>query len=146
LRARNTAPVHPATSRAKSPRNLGVGAVIVESFERIHRPNLASMGVLPLQLPEGTTLDSLKLKGNERVTIVGIDKLTPRGDVNLDDGTVLSIQTRCRIDTNLEMTYFRAGGIPVFVTRKIVDGTSNLDRTGRQAVAGCRDGDERKRT
>src|SRR5262249_3467146 len=45
---------------AKSPRNLGVGAVIAESFERIHRANLASMGVLPLQLPEGTTLDSLR--------------------------------------------------------------------------------------
>ena len=110
---------------AKSPRNLGVGAVIAESFERIHRANLASMGVLPLQLPEGTTLDGLKLKGNERVTIEGIDKLTPRCEVNLrierDDGTAQNIKTRCRIDTNLEMTYFRAGGIPVFVTRKLVE-------------------------
>jgi aconitate hydratase len=110
---------------AKSPRNLGVGAVIAESFERIHRANLASMGVLPLQLPEGTTLDGLKLTGNERVTIEGMDKLTPRSDVTLhierDDGTTSHIKTRCRIDTNLEMTYFRAGGIPVFVTRKIVE-------------------------
>jgi aconitate hydratase len=110
---------------AKSPRNLGVGAVIAESFERIHRANLASMGVLPLQLPEETTLDGLKLTGSERVTIEGMDKLMPRSDVILhierDDGTRSDIKTRCRIDTNLEMTYFRAGGIPVFVTRKIVE-------------------------
>ena len=113
---------------AKSPRNLGVGAVIAESFERIHRANLASMGVLPLQLPEGTTLDGLKLKGNEKVTIKGMDSLTPRCDVNVhierDDGTALDLQTRCRIDTNLEMAYFRAGGIPVFVTRKIIEGAA----------------------
>ena len=57
--------------------------------------------------------------------IEGIDKLTPRCEVNLrierDDGTAQNIKTRCRIDTNLEMTYFRAGGIPVFVTRKLVE-------------------------
>src|SRR5262249_35293389 len=107
----------------------------VESFERIHRANLASMGVLPLQLPQGTTLDTLKLKGNERVTVVGIDKLAPRGEVSVlierDDGTKSTIQARCRIDTNLEMTYFRAGGIPVFVTRKIVESTANDARTAR---------------
>jgi aconitate hydratase A / 2-methylisocitrate dehydratase len=110
---------------AKSPRNLGVGAVVAESFERIHRANLASMGVLPLQLPEAATLDSLNLKGNELITIEGIDKLEPRCDVTLliqrDDGTTISIKTRCRIDTNLEMAYFRAGGIPVYVTRKVVE-------------------------
>jgi aconitate hydratase len=121
---------------AKSPRNLGVGAVIAESFERIHRANLASMGVLPLQLPEGTTLDSLKLKGNELVTIEGMDKLTPRCNVTVKiergDGTSSMIQTRCRIDTNLEMTYFRAGGIPVFVTRKIIEAASHSDASGRR--------------
>jgi aconitate hydratase len=110
--------------------------VIAESFERIHRANLASMGVLPLQLPPGTTLDSLKLKGNELVTIEGMDKLAPRCNVTLkierDDGTALAIQTRCRIDTNLEMTYFRAGGIPVFVTRKIIEAASDSDASGRR--------------
>src|SRR5262249_61178600 len=123
----------------KSPRNLGVGAVIAESFERIHRANLASMGVLPLQLPEGTTLDSLKLKGNEKVTIEGMDKLTPRCNVGVhierEDGTALAIQTRCRIDTNLEMTYFRAGGIPVFVTRRIIDAAVDRDAAGRRQDA-----------
>ena len=121
---------------AKSPRNLGVGAVIAESFERIHRANLASMGVLPLQLPEGMTLDNVKLKGNEKVTIEGMDRLTPRCSVSVhierDDGTVLVIQTRCRIDTNLEMTYFRAGGIPVYVTRKIIEVAGNDNETGRR--------------
>jgi len=113
---------------AKSPRNLGVSAVIVESFERIHRANLASMGVLPLQLPEGTTLATLKLKGNEKVTILGVDELTPRCDVNVriesDDGTSRNITTRCRVDTGLEMAYFRAGGIPAFVTRQIINAAS----------------------
>jgi aconitate hydratase A / 2-methylisocitrate dehydratase len=125
---------------AKSPRNLGVGAVIAESFERIHRANLASMGVLPLQLPEGVTLESLKLKGNETVTIKGMDKLTPRCDVNLhierDDGTASDIQTRCRIDTNLEMTYFRAGGIPVFVTRKIIEAAGNDNEVDQRQTMG----------
>jgi aconitate hydratase len=125
---------------AKSPRNLGVGAVIAESFERIHRANLASMGVLPLQLPEGTTLEGLALKGNETITIKGLDKLTPRCDVNLhierDDGAALDIQTRCRIDTNLEMTYFRAGGIPVFVTRKIIEVAGNDNEVGRRQTVG----------
>jgi aconitate hydratase len=115
-----------------------VGAVISESFERIHRANLASMGVLPLQLPEGTTLDTLKLKGNEKVTIKGMDKLTPRCDVTLhierDDGTALDIKTRCRIDTNLEMTYFRAGGIPVFVTRKIIEVAGNDNTVSGRAT------------
>jgi len=124
---------------AKSPRNLGVGAVIAESFERIHRANLASMGVLPLQLPGGTTLDTLKLKGNELVSIEGMDKLTPRCNVTLkierDDGTAFAVQTRCRIDTNLEMTYFRAGGIPVFVTRKIIETVSHAGASSpRQSV------------
>jgi aconitate hydratase A / 2-methylisocitrate dehydratase len=94
------------------------------------------MGVLPLQLPLGTTLDSLKLKGNELVTIEGMETLTPRCNVTLkierDDGTASTIQTRCRIDTNLEMTYFRAGGIPVFVTRKIIEAVS---KRGADALA-----------
>ena len=85
-------------------------------------------------LPEGTTLDSLKLKGNELVTIEGMDKLTPRCNVTVkierDDGTSSVIQTRCRIDTNLEMTYFLAGGIPVFVTRKIIEAAN--DASGRR--------------
>jgi aconitate hydratase len=70
-----------------------------------------------------------------------MDKLTPRCDVILhierDDGTASDIKARCRIDTNLEMTYFRAGGIPVFVTRKIIEAAGNDNKVGqRQTVGG----------
>ena len=102
---------------------LGVRAVIAESFERIHRSNLVGMGVLPLQFEDGCGANTLGLDGSETYTIDGVADLTPRQDVIVKvtkaDGTVMSLNTRCRIDTYNELEYFRAGGILPFVLRKL---------------------------
>ena len=102
---------------------LGVQAVIAGSFERIHRSNLIGMGVLPLEFEEGTSWQSLGLKGDETVTITGIDALTPRAEVEVKikraDGTELSANTRLRIDTENELDYYRNGGILHYVLRNL---------------------------
>jgi len=107
---------------AKGTRLLGVRAVIVESFERIHRSNLVGMGVLPLQFKDGATRQSLGLTGEETFDIVGIaDGLKPRGDVacriHRPDGATEEIALLCRIDTADELEYFRHGGILHYVLR-----------------------------
>src|SRR3954462_2252525 len=82
---------------------LGVRAVIAESFERIHRSNLIGMGVLPLQLADGETLDSLGLDGSETFTITSVAEIQPRQDVEVHvaraDGSAARFTARCRIDT-----------------------------------------------
>ncbi|HUG46173.1 MAG TPA: aconitate hydratase AcnA [Sphingomicrobium sp.] len=102
---------------------LGVRAVIVESFERIHRSNLVGMGVLPLQFREGDSAESLGLKGEEKYTITGIAGLKPRQDVEVqvvrDSGEEFSFTARCRIDTYNELEYFNAGGILHYVLRRL---------------------------
>jgi len=103
---------------------LGVKAVIVESFERIHRSNLVGMGVLPLQFKDGVTRASLKLDGSETYDITGIaDGITPRMDVactiNRADGSSESITLMCRIDTEDEVEYYRHGGILQYVLRNL---------------------------
>jgi aconitate hydratase len=109
---------------AKGTRLLGVGAVIVESFERIHRSNLVGMGVLPLQFKDGQNRETLGLKGTETVDITGIaDGITPRMDVpckiTYADGSVKEITLLCRIDTADEVDYYRHGGILQYVLRNI---------------------------
>jgi aconitate hydratase len=108
---------------AKGTNLLGVRAVIVESFERIHRSNLVGMGVLPLQFIEGTDRKTLKLDGSETFTIIGVADLKPREDVRVTltraDGTVETFQTKCRIDTANELEYFLNGGILHYVLRKL---------------------------
>ena len=112
---------------AKGTALLGVTAVIVESFERIHRSNLIGMGVLPLQFPEGEDADSLGLTGTEVFDITGIEALnegtTPR-TVHVraarEDGSAIEFDARVRIDTPGEADYFRNGGILQHVLRSLV--------------------------
>lgn len=108
---------------AKGTRLLGVRAVIVESFERIHRSNLVGMGVLPLQFPEGVTRDTLGLTGDETFTIHGVAGLKPRQMVSVQvaraDGTSFTFEALCRIDTVNELDYFLNGGILQYVLRKL---------------------------
>ncbi|MGX6642157.1 aconitate hydratase AcnA [Legionella pneumophila] len=108
---------------AKGTNLLGVKAVITESFERIHRSNLIGMGILPLQFKEGTTRKTLKLDGNERISIEISDKLTPGAMVPVtierQDGGIEKIETLCRIDTADELEYYKNGGILQYVLRKI---------------------------
>jgi aconitate hydratase len=108
---------------AKGTNLLGVKAVIVESFERIHRSNLVGMGVLPLQFKDGETRNSLGLTGDDRFTITGVASLTPRQDVTVNvirkDGSTFSFAALCRIDTANEIEYFLNGGILPYVLRKL---------------------------
>nr|MDQ3624307.1 aconitate hydratase [Verrucomicrobiota bacterium] len=110
---------------AKGPKLLGIHAVIAESFERIHRSNLVGMGVLPLQYPEGTSAQSLALEGSETFDLLGLnDGLQPMSDVTLvihrPDGTEEKITLRSRIDTAMEVDYFRHGGILPYVLRELL--------------------------
>ncbi len=108
---------------AKGTNLLGVRAVIVESFERIHRSNLVGMGVLPLQFKDGDTRTSLGLTGDDSFTILGVATLKPRQDVEVKvtrpDGTSFIFTALCRIDTANEVEYFMNGGILQYVLRKL---------------------------
>jgi len=108
---------------AKGTNLLGVRAVIVESFERIHRSNLVGMGVLPLQFADGVTRQTLGLTGDETFTIRNVAELRPRQDVEVEltraDGSTETFLTRCRIDTVNELEYFLNGGILHYVLRKL---------------------------
>ncbi|MBK1663075.1 aconitate hydratase 1 [Rhodospirillum rubrum] len=108
---------------AKGTNLLGVKAVIVESFERIHRSNLVGMGVLPLQFKEGTDRKTLGFDGTETFEIRGVAALKPRQDVSVEvtraDGARLSFDALCRIDTLDELDYFRNGGILQYVLRNL---------------------------
>ena len=102
---------------------LGVKAVIAESFERIHRSNLIGMGVLPLELNDGDSWQSLGLKGSETVTIENIADLKPRGTldvtVTFPDGQTKTVTANVRIDTDNEHEYFKNGGILHYVLRNL---------------------------
>ena len=108
---------------AKGTNLLGVKAVIVESFERIHRSNLVGMGVLPLQFQDGDTRETLGLTGDDSFTIEGIADLKPRQQVTVKviraDGTTFNFEALCRIDTANEIEYFMNGGILHYVLRKL---------------------------
>ncbi|MEZ5743754.1 MAG: aconitate hydratase AcnA [Sphingomonadaceae bacterium] len=108
---------------AKGTNLLGVRAVIVESFERIHRSNLVGMGVLPLQFKDGDTRETLSLSGDDSFTIRGLADLKPQQDVTVDvtraDGSTFSFTAACRIDTANEMEYYKNGGILHYVLRKL---------------------------
>ncbi|GGD99945.1 aconitate hydratase [Tsuneonella deserti] len=108
---------------AKGTNLLGVRAVIVESFERIHRSNLVGMGVLPLQFREGESRQTLKLTGDDTFTIRGLAEIKPQQDVEVEvtraDGSTFTFTARCRIDTANELEYFANGGILHYVLRKL---------------------------
>jgi aconitate hydratase len=113
---------------AKGPALLGVRAVIAESFERIHRSNLVGMGILPLEFAPGQSSESLGLSGEEVFHIQGIETLVQaqrtRAPVQVTahrpDGSSLSFQAVCRIDTPQEIQYYRNGGILPYVLRQLL--------------------------
>jgi aconitate hydratase len=110
---------------AKGTLLLGVKAVIVESFERIHRSNLVGMGVLPLQFKDGVSRQTLKLTGAETLDIIGVEAgLKPRMELTLrihdEGGGVREEPLICRIDTLDEVEYFRHGGILQYVLRGLL--------------------------
>ncbi|UOF01054.1 aconitate hydratase AcnA [Bdellovibrio reynosensis] len=110
---------------AKGTRLLGVKAVIAESFERIHRSNLIGMGVLPLQFHSGVDRKSLKIDGTETIDLVGIEEgMQAQQDLKLvitnKDGHKHEIKVRSRIDTAVELEYYKNGGILHYVLRKLM--------------------------
>ncbi len=108
---------------AKGTNLLGVRAVIAESYERIHRSNLVGMGVIPFVFAEETSWEKLGLKGDETVSIEGLETLKPRAKVNAKvtfaDGSVKEVPLLCRIDTLDELEYFKNGGILQYVLRDL---------------------------
>jgi len=111
---------------AKGTLLLGIRAVIATSYERIHRSNLVGMGVLPLQFLDGQSAQSLGLTGEEFIDIPSLsDQLQPRSQVNVVatklDGTKQSFEALVRIDTPVEIDYYRNGGILPTVLRKLAE-------------------------
>ncbi len=109
---------------AKGSLLLGVRAVIVQSFERIHRSNLIGMGVMPLVFEEGTSWQSLGMKGDEQVTIRGLHgEIKPHqrliAEIVAGNGTLKRVPLICRIDTLDELDYFKNGGILQYVLRQL---------------------------
>ncbi|MEC8404645.1 MAG: aconitate hydratase, partial [Verrucomicrobiota bacterium] len=110
---------------AKGTALLGVRAVVAKSFERIHRSNLIGMGVLPLQFSEGVSDETLGLNGSEVFSISGLsDEVLPGASIPLTikrvDGRTETIDLTLRIDTSIEVDYYRHGGILQYVLRDII--------------------------
>ncbi|MCW1876624.1 aconitate hydratase AcnA [Erwinia sp. INIA-01] len=109
---------------AKGPRLQGVRVVIAESFERIHRSNLIGMGILPLEFPQGVTRKTLKLTGDELIDVADLQQLKPGTTVKVtltrSDGSKDVLDTRCRIDTGNELTYYQNDGILHYVIRNML--------------------------
>jgi aconitate hydratase len=108
---------------AKGTALLGVKAVIAESFERIHRSNLVGMGVIPFEFTGGDNRTTLGLKGDETVSISGLDTIKPLQDVtatiSYGDGKTKDITIKCRIDTAVEIEYIENGGVLHYVLRNL---------------------------
>ena len=109
---------------AKGTQLLGVKAVIARSFERIHRSNLVGMAVLPLQFTGNDSAASLGLRGDETFDLLGLDDIQPLQDATLvihrTDGTTTEVPLLLRIDTPIEVDYFRHGGILPYVLRQLL--------------------------
>jgi aconitate hydratase len=110
---------------AKGTRLLGVKAVVAASFERIHRSNLVGMGVLPLQFAEGTNAQTLGLDGSETYAVTGLSEAIQPGqmvalEISRNNGKRESIPVKLRIDTPIEIDYYRHGGILPFVLRELM--------------------------
>lgn len=108
---------------AKGTLLLGVKAVIATSFERIHRSNLVGMGVLPLTFPEGENAESIGLDGTEEISIPSSGELEPLSEIVVSarkaDGSVVSFPATVRLDTPVDVEYYRNGGILQTVLRKL---------------------------
>jgi aconitate hydratase len=123
---------------AKGTRLLGVRAVIASSFERIHRSNLVGMGVLPCQLPAGTTWRTLALRGDERFDLLGLhDAIKPRAGVRLritrPDGSSQEVALVLRLDTEAEVSYAARGGILPYITDQMKAMTPAVDLAEEQS-------------
>jgi aconitate hydratase len=109
---------------AKGTQLLGVKAVIVRSFERIHRSNLVGMGVLPLQFTGSDSAQSLGLKGDETVDVLGLDDIRPQQELTLvirsPSGAEKRVTVKSRIDTAIEVDYYKHGGILPYVLRELM--------------------------
>jgi aconitate hydratase len=110
---------------AKGTLLLGVRAIIAQSFERIHRANLVGMGVLPLEFMPGQSVTSLGLKGDEKYDILDLDQhLEPGSTLHVraqgDEGRIIEFSVRARLDTPIEVQYYRHGGILHFVLREML--------------------------
>jgi aconitate hydratase len=109
---------------AKGTQLLGVKAVITRSFERIHRSNLVGMGVLPLQFTGADSAQTLGIKGDETIDVLGLDDIHPQQELRLlirrGDGTQTEIKVKSRIDTAIEVDYYKHGGILPYVLRELV--------------------------
>jgi len=109
---------------AKGTQLLGVQAVIARSFERIHRSNLVGMGVLPLQFTGSDSAQSLGLKGDETVDVLGLDDIRPQQELTLvvtrTDGSKQELRVKSRIETAIEVDYYRHGGILPYVLRELI--------------------------
>jgi aconitate hydratase len=109
---------------AKGTQLLGVKAVVARSFERIHRSNLVGMGVLPLQFKGSDSAQSLGIKGDEIFDIVGLNDIKPQQDITLvikrKDGSKQEVKLLSRIDTAIEVDYYKHGGILPYVLRELV--------------------------
>jgi len=105
---------------------LGIKIVLAESYERIHRSNLVGMGVLPLQYKSGETADKLGLLGKEIFTVTGISKdIKPLKMIDItaknEKGELLKFQAIARLDSNIEIEYYRNGGILQYVLRQFLE-------------------------
>ncbi len=107
---------------AKGTRLLGVKAVIAESFERIHRSNLIGMGVLPLEFMNNENKNDLNILGDESLSIFGLSQLKPGAILicKITSKETKSVNLKCRIDTNKELEYYKAGGILNYVLKEII--------------------------
>jgi aconitate hydratase len=109
---------------AKGTQLLGIRAVVARSFERIHRSNLVGMGVLPLQFKGNDTWQSLQLDGSEFVDVIPDPELRPQSDAQVviirKDGSRRELTVTLRIDTAIEVQYYRHGGILPFVLRQLL--------------------------
>ncbi|NDF04773.1 MAG: aconitate hydratase, partial [Betaproteobacteria bacterium] len=109
---------------AKGTQLLGVRAVIARSFERIHRSNLVGMGVLPLQFKGSDSAQSLNLEGSELFDIEVPAQLHPQQDLSVvvtrKDGSKQTVVVLCRIDTPIEVDYYKHGGILPYVLRELM--------------------------
>jgi aconitate hydratase len=109
---------------AKGTQLLGVKAVVARSFERIHRSNLVGMGVLPLQFMGADSAQSLDLKGDEVIDVVGVDDIRPQQELTLvikrADGSRQEVRVKSRIDTAIEVDYYKHGGIMPYVLRDLL--------------------------
>jgi aconitate hydratase len=109
---------------AKGTQLLGVKAVIARSFERIHRSNLVGMGVMPLQFLGADSAQTLGIKGDEMIDVLGLDDIHPQQDLTLviqrADGTRQEVKVKSRIDTPIEVDYYKHGGILPYVLRELM--------------------------